>query len=312
MTSDKNRHLLEILSKFTYYGVEDLEIGYDTLKFKYISWVKDIICECELNNKYCKFNIYNAEWVSSIKDEDVLRELSRIEKVKDYINSIDKKGIVISNDNISTNVKFIHTKLNLNLLEKDIEIVDRILLNIFLILNNEELIGLNKKVCVYPSVRLKKKILYRRILVNEGYTKYWGSIIDGDLSDTLYEFGCDLSTLDKCIDNECEGIKKLDYKVDILDCIVLNKNLITLLNILEEVRLGNGITLILDVYNVRLVSDTPINIGYAYYNNFFGDGMIFKRHNKCVFDIGKLVGNTLLLRRELNIDTLNNVIVLYK
>ena len=282
-----SKRLLEVMSRFTYYDMENLEVGEDILKFNYISVIKDIVCTCELSENSIKIYIDNEEIADVIKSDDVLYDLGKIAEISNYTNKLKIDDYNISSVDGVNNIEYKMYKLELNTLKEVVAIVDRILLNCCLIASNKRKIKLDKVICIYPDAYDEMKSICTNYIIDHNYSQYSGSIYGINVR---YHSSSYMLTLKNCVDYDC----LLDIKdIKVVDFIQYNKNLYQALNILKRINLNCGSAIILDKYTMRVLNGDNTR-SVIFYHNMWID----------IEDniIGKLVGSKCNLYDYISLD----------
>ena len=292
MHISNNKELLEILSQFTYYEVDNLKLKDDTIEFEYISVVKNVICKCLYTKYHATIRIDNQEWKRYLVHDDIFLNLADSDKVRNYINSLKVNGLNIKIDNDDIVIDCTYACINIDKINEVITLVDKIILNVFLLLDNKELIDLNDinhNICIYPHLSAGCRTLYNVHIMYDSYVNYMSYYYFDIISNTIYtkvmnqitmEAGWHTSDQLGCIYNFPH--RDTEYKGRIL-----NKNFITSIKLLGTLKVDNDIEIILE-NDKDLIIDTPTK--WCQLN----DKAISKE--KCI--IGKIFGDKLLLNNS--------------
>lgn len=310
--------MFETLAKFKLYNIENFNFVDNTVKFEYISIIKDIICKCEYTNNYIRIIITGDEWKRTLQKDEMLLNLSDIDKIREYlkynINELDTIEYTINIYEISVGK-----------LESIIKSVDKLLLNIFLLIDNENIIDTADLyvTCLYPGYYPYDNNLYNKLLINtpiieRRYEKYLGySHID--LVDNMHimrsaEFGFieneeyeeyEEYTFITCVSNaDYDYLKRLGKLTSINNCnvnydLILNKNFITAIRYLGQLHLCEDVRI--KLCKNELIVYNPNNRILHLNNIRLTDRKII---------IGRIIGDRLLLNYSKEIGFKYNPILL--
>ena len=241
-----------------------------------------------------RFIIPNEEWSKYIHKEEIINEIVKVTNIIDYVSSIDRNGIHMENDNVNTFIVCKHSLLKLSNLEKDIEFVDKLLLNVFLLTDNQELIDLGNEecnICIYPRLSDGCSTLFNVYIMDNKYIDYMSYCYFDIINNTMYKYGVEVNKDTimigmgsddpiGCISMiSMEDSNNEDYK----GCI-LNKNFITAIKLLGAISLDKDIELVLN--DKDLIVNTLNNKKYKFNNRII---------HKDKYVIGKVFSNRLLL-----------------
>ena len=317
MTSDKKKELLEILAKFTYYEVEDLEISDDTIKFRYLSVFGDIICQCELHEDSMYFKLDNNEWIRLIKSNDIILDLEVADRVFNYLNNlaiIDRVNVEIKS--LGNNYIFKFSKLNMKkahlYLERYIALIDKIILNILLLIDNKSSTNLNKEVCIYPGFRDGIDRVSNVYILSKEYINYMSDTYRKDILYTPLNSGVELDKGYSFLDfNSMSGywsitnIRTTRAKL-IGEVIIPTRNLIKIIRYLGKITLYDDTYLVIKDEVLKLVSDAQINIGVVSRQMYPN---VYLSSELCGYevDICRVIGDTPILNSRNEI--IKNILV---
>ena len=267
MTSEINNEILGILSRFTYYDIKDLEIDNDTIKFKYLSVFRDIICQCELSENTIRIIVNNNEWLKLINKKDVILDIGISGDIFDYLDTLesDRFNIVKSNDNYK--FEFKQPKRMLRFLNNGVELVDKLLLNICLIVDNKDIIDSHINVCMYPGYYEHIDYVSSVFAVNINYISYMSEIYRRDIRNTSINKGVEFDDRLSFLESTsimCYwdiSLLRTNRFVNINEVIVPNRNLIKIIKLLGKIVVYDDTHLIIRDNELVLISDTQIKVG---------------------------------------------------
>ena len=258
--------IAESLVKLYNYEIKDFKIDANTIEFYYISIVRNIKCQCKITTDNISINVASDEIIRHISELDNMLGINKIIEITDYINnSIGTKSLHVMSDHCSIDVNYEHTRINVIKLERIIEILDILLLNIINriasnILHNRERF-INEQVIVYPGIRYKK-FVNTEYLVND--------------RDSYYHLN-----VDNCRYNICRPyphpsgyLRSKSAMIDLSDdelhqvtLLVYNNTLKEVISELKKINIDSNVNLELDGTKISLACDKPIKLGYLHKNN---------------------------------------------
>lgn len=297
MNINDNKELLGILSKFTYYDVDNFRLNEATVKFDYLSIVKNIICKCLYSKYFISIKIDSQEWKRYVLNNEIIIELNDLDRVRNYINSLRVNGFGIKIDNDDIIIDCTYTCININKLNEVVAFVDKLLLNMFMLLDNRDLVDLEDKdyeICIYPKLSVGCSTLYNVHIMSEKYVSYMSYYYSDIISNTMYKFGIELNKNTIIISMGSDDpigcitrIGWIDYELDYrLEYVgyILNKNFITVIKLLGflkidkdiEIRLDNNGDLIINASNKKYYFNSSKEICQDKYviGRIFGDKIL--------------------------------------
>ena len=278
----KNRKLLEILATFTLYEVKNFKFSKGTVEFEYISIIKNIVCKCRYSKNYINLEITGDEWKRALPKNDIIVELSNIDKLREYIHEISESRFIEIDEGDNIIIEITHSKVSLTPIYYAVLFLDKVLLNLFLLIDNKELIGLEDKkefrICLYP--RFNDNTLVNIPIMSSEYIKYMGSYYRDFEGSAEYKSNGVLEH--DGFDIRVVNTYGMGYTTYI--SYILNKNFITAIKLLKEFNICIDAKIKL-CDNGDLVIGNPKNKSIYLNENYECDDIIL---------IGRVIGDELI------------------
>ena len=246
------KNLLDNLARFTYYEIEEFRRDEHTLEFKYVSVIKNIICNCTVTENSILVIINNLQEKLKNDKDEVINDLLSINSLRNGLAMINIPDCIVDFEedkyrlNISLSIKDTEICESgvLNLFNAATELVDKILLTVILLWERKVtgMIDINERICVYPHMDYETQIFYATHIMLDNYSAYMGEYYKGKLYGTPYYRGYPSKA--NTPSNEGIYLPDDDYIISITDniyesnnSIIINKNFIITIKELGKILL---------------------------------------------------------------------------